>query len=572
MSRNSRTPPIALRGNESGVAMILALAVMLVLSMVIVAMGSLAVAEYSTAATLDRSTQALLAAEAGQEMAVSLLLPDDDWSSPALTGWQPVDAVYAALSQPQAFPVTGAPVGNFNVQLSHPPGLNPMANILVRSIGQVRGATRTIQFLLHRVSGADFVTYSVKAVDTTAISGGGSLQWHGSAYFEDDLTLKGGSQAGFYNDRKVASSDPGFFNNLYVCGWTGAACTDGDLDLATGNPTIGDPYHWVHVTDQVTGSSTKYNPSNFDKIAPDPFYPDVLQGAKDALAAPGNALNLTAGANLVVCTRAVTGWQTTLSPNLSLITGDPFYLPTIGTGCPAASDPSTIANIKTNPSLYVLVWEPSVTPTPGNPNLTFGGPNLPIYVPGKVIIGVDARFAGKGTIIVANHPTATSAAALLPQNGCALDFNGSGACTGSPSSGHWIRASVSPCLGTPGTDNPSTTFPGTDLAGFIVNGSAYSNLNANSCAQEMNLVAVIGDRSAPFTPGLACTNPASQAHIDTQKKLQWYGVLMAREMCLAQVPDFWQMPDLGAALPPPLAKVIFGFDGPVQVMDWRELF
>jgi len=527
MAPNTSAKPQMLRRDEAGIAMILALTVMLILSMIVVALASLAVSEYSTAATLDRSTQALLAAEAGQELAISLLRGDTDWSDNATAAWQPI-----SIGQPQAFPVVGTAVGTFNVQVRLPAGLNPITNIEVRAIGQVRGATRTIQFTLHRVSGADFVTYAVKAVDTTAISGGGSLQWHGSAYFEDALTLKGGSQAGFYNDRRVVNSDLGYFNHLYVCGWTGTACADGDLDLATGNPTIGNPYHWVHVTDRVTGSSNKYNPSNFDNLAPDPFYPDVLQGAKDALANPGNALNLTSGARLVVCTRiAATGlWQTNLAADLSLDSADPFYLPTAGTTCPAPTDTRTIVNIKTDPSLYMLLWDSSTAP-----NLTFGGPSLPIYVPGRVIIGVDVRYANKGSVVVANQPGATSPVALLPQNGCALDLNGTGTCTGSPSSGRWIKASTSPCLGSPGADNPSTTFPGADLVGFVVNGN-------------------------------------SRAHIDTQKKLQWYGVLMAREMCLAQVPDFWQMPDLAAALPPPLAKFILEASGTVQVIDWQELF
>jgi hypothetical protein len=552
--------------DESGFAMLLALTVMLILSMISVALAGLAVSEYSTAATLDRSTQALLAAQAGQELAISQLRVDADWSNNATATWQAIDA-----NQPEAFPVL-VPVGTFNVQVRQPTGLNPTGNIEIRSIGQVRGATRTIQFTLHRVSGADFVTYSITTVNTTAVSGGGTLQWHGSAYFEDDLTLKGGNQAGFYNDRKVFSSDPGFFNHLYVCGWTGTACADGDLNLSTGNPTIGNPYHWVHVTDQVTGSSTNYNPSHFDNITPDPFYPDLLQGVKDSLAAPANALNLTGPATMVICTRVVaTGlWVTTQLPDLTLTNGNPFYLPKAGTGCPSATDPRTIANIRADPSLYALVWESTATPA----SLTFSTTNssLPIYVPGKVIVGADVRFEKKGSVVVANDPLATTPAALQARNGCALDLNGTGLCTGSPSSGHWIKASVSPCQGSPGTDNPSTTFPQTDLLGLIVNGSAYSNLNGTSCNQEMNLVAVVGDRNAPTMPGLPCTNPASRAHIDIQKKLQWYGVLMTREMCLAQVPDFWQVPDLAAALPPPLVKVIVSSSGQIQVIDWQELF
>lgn len=550
---------------ESGIAMILALAVMLILSLLTVALGSLAVSEYSTAATLDRSTQALLAAEAGGERAIEILRPDIDWSDNATTtSWQAISG-----TQPEAFPAVGTPVGQYNIQVRHQVELDPVTNIVVRVIGQVGGGTRTIQYLLHRVTGADFVTYSIETVDTTNITGGGSIQWHGSVYIEDDLIFKGGTQAGFYNDRKVLSSDLGFLNNIYVCGWDGADCTDGQLDISTGNPTIGQPYYYVHVTGNpgVIGSSVNYDVDNFDNKTPDRFYPDVLQAAKDALTTPGNRLEVVAGQmQMVVCfdLPAPAGWSRQTLPNLTLLPppAPPFYLPKAGTDCPAAGDPTTITAIKSDPSLYMLAWDPV-----DSVNLTFENPNVPIYIPGSVVIGADVRYEGKGTVIVANQPGATSPDALQPQNGCALDFNTSGACVGVASTGHTIKASISPCQGSPGTDNPSTTFPATDLAAFVVNGRAYVHVNANSCAQEMNLIAIVGVHNTP--PAATCQ---ARAGISMSKKLQWYGVLMTREICLGQVPDFWQMPDMINALPAPLKDIITVSNGPIQVRNWQELF
>ena len=291
-----------LHANESGIALMMAMAIVLILSLITVALANITAAEYSTAATVDFSAQALLAAEAGGEMSLSLLRADSDWANDATTtGWQPLRS-----GEPEAFPAVGAPVGQYNMQVRHQTGLDPSTNILVRVNGTVRGATRSIQFLLHRVSGTDVVTYAIETVDITQISGGGSLQWHGSAYFEQDLSLRGGNQAGFYNDRRVFSTDAGFFNHLYVCGWTGTACTTGDLDISTGNPTIGLPYYWVHVTGSIIGSSNRFTYSNLDTLAPPPFYPDVIGEARDALSAPGNLL-ATSGSNRVLVTCRWTG-------------------------------------------------------------------------------------------------------------------------------------------------------------------------------------------------------------------------------------------------------------------------
>ena len=584
MAINGRVRPARFAKDESGIAMIMAMAVVLILSLITVALANIAVAEYSTAATLDASSQALLAAEAGGEVAISVLRADNDWTNNATTtSWQAL-----RLGQPESFPAVGPTVGQYDMQVRHQSGLDASTNILVRVSGEIRGATRTIQFLLHRVTGVDVVTYSIETVDITQISGGGSLQWHGSAYFEQDLSLRGGNQAGFYNDRRVFSSDPGFFNNLYICGWDGAACSNGDLDISTGNPTIGTPYYWVHVTGNIIGSSNRFTYSNLDNVAPPPFYPDVVGETRNALATPGNLL-ATVGSNraLVTCRWSGGGWTSVNTPDLVLRTAsgvpsdtDTFFLPRATGNATCAGYPNSIATMRSSGD-FMLMWNPT---NPSGWNLVLANPSDTIYVPGRLLVGTNIRYGGrsateggKATIYVANQPTALIPGALQPQSTCAFDLNSTtGACNGTPSSGRWIRARTSPCLGSPGTDNPNSTFvrddpntPGdqADLLAIVVNGSAYSNLNATSCDQEMNLVAIVGDRNAPVAP-----QPCSGAHIAVQRKLQWYGVLMTREMCLGQVPDFWQMPDLSTFLPPPIRSVILSGNGAVQIRNWQELF
>lgn len=558
--RSMNTPP-----QESGLAMIAALAVVMVLALISVALASLAMSEYSTAATLDRSGQAFLAADAGIEMVVAVLRNDNDWNDDANTsGWRPlyVNATFPSDDS------GASQIGQVSVYLRHSSGLDPKTNIMIKSIGTVRGATRTIQLDLHRVTGADFAIYSVRPVDTTDISGGGSLQFHGSAYFEGDLTLKGAAQAGFFNDRYVSLSDaPQFLNHLYV---------GGDLDTITGNPTIGNPYYWVHVAGALNVSGANFNVSNLDSIVPPSFYPRVLDETKQALGNPGNLLETVGGQlQIVRCRWDGSAWVKDHRTNLELSgtsATDTFFLPLETAGaanpCPAAS--VTIPQVRdSNPPLYRLMWDAQSATA----QLVFRAPDRPIYVPGQALFGRDVRYEGLGTVVVGNQPGALVPGTLTAQSGCALDFNGNGACNGTSASGRTIRARISPCQGSPGADNPQSTFArvnalgqGPDLAVFLVNGSSYSNVNANSCAQEMNLVAIVGERDLP--PGPTCT----YANVKIKRKLQWYGVLMTREMCLGQVPDFWQMPDLFGYLPE-WAKAIFS-SGPTVVMvrNWKELF
>ena len=84
-------------------------------------------------------------------------------------------------------------------------------------------------------------------------------------------------------------------------------------------------------------------------------------------------------------------------------------------------------------------------------------------------------------------------------------------------------------------------------------------ISLNSCNQEVNLVAIVGDRN-------------STGQFVIQNKLQWFGILMTRGMGLGQVPDFWQMPDMIRYLPA-WARDIFDQSGnPVVIRGWRELF
>lgn len=578
---------------QGGTAMLMALVVVLILALLTIALANVAVTEYSTAATLDHSLKALIGAEGAGEALVAFLRTQADWTSLATPeGWTN-DRLPPALREGT---LPGSDV-TYEVRVRHlpGPGYDPAVNILARVVGEARGQSRAIEFLLHKVGPADFIFYSVDNVNICSISGGGSVQFHGSAYFQADLCLKGGAESGFYNDRPVstahrdANGNQLFLNHLYV---------QGNLD-GTGNPSIGTAaqhYFYLHVAGTLVNSN-KFFYDNFDRNVKDPFYPSVVEIVTQAASTPANAgRQQGTQMELAVCEHNPTGntWAKVYTPHLSLDANRVFYLPRRtpgetgywGTDTSACPAPGTSPEaVRAEPSLYALYWDGRASPASGTSNLVIPVSDRPIYVPGKVLHGQHVRFEGKGQIVAANQPGAGvrladgTRAEVAPQSTCAWNLddpmaaNATGnECGDSNNAGYWVRAKVSPCRQPPGpgpfaNDNPNSTFVrryGANTAGdvvvFVVNGSAGSRLNANACDQEMNLMAVVGDA-------------ASNAGFSMRYKLQWYGVLMTRQMRLGQVPDFWQMPDTFGELPAWTRTILLGQNaGVVRVERWRELF
>lgn len=571
---------------ESGFATIIALVLILILSLITVALAHLSISEYSTASALDRSNQAFLAAEAGVERLIADLKGDLNWGDDL-----DVDQGVTSTAWKDRYTDTPLAYGaSFSAWLRHIAGSDPSTNMRVRSIGRARGAARSIEYVLQRLTHTDIVFYSINTVSTCNIPGGGSVQFHGSAYVEENMCLKGAAQAGFFNDRLVNRADaPNYFNNLYV---------NGNLDTDTGNPSIGTaeiPYWWLHVGGDIIGPSNNIYVVNFDNIVPPPFYPrvvdDIVRPAFEldpTLLRRGNELVIgPSTTQLVICRWNGSAWSTETSSDLILqASTDPaatppppyvIYLPRRG-AAPTCSATGTPATVRAGGD-YMLFWDGTVDPVENSTNLVFRTPERQIYVPGIVLIRRDVRYEGRGTVVVANQPTALVPANLQPQAGCALDFNSvnvdtDGLCNGNPSEGHSIKTKISPCQGTPGSDNPNSTYvsaapASSDLAIFVVNGSAFSQLNSNACAQEMNIVAIVGDRDAI---GDSICGPGAGACFSIVKKLQWYGVLMSRRLGLGQVPDFWQMPDLRLYLPVELQNLFQRTQTILQTRSWREVF
>jgi hypothetical protein len=525
--------------SEAGMAMLLAIAFMVVSALVITALSNLVLSELGTSRTLEKGTEAFAIADSAVERAIAVLRLDKDWSDQA-GATQHLDPVGVAFKplvdqfQPgggnaanQPFPANG-PVGTYTIEVRKAT-LDPTNNIWVRTLGTYGGVSRSIEVELHRLTAADFSTYSAGTYSALT-GGGGNVTIHGSAYFYSDLLIKS-VQTGFYNDRAINVGDATpYTNQLFV---------RGTLDMSKGNASIGtssQPMWSVH-------AGHIYNPSNniytyeLDNVVPAITYPNVagyiacLTGQAGCptgmtVTAPGNALSSATGP-MVIC-KGVNQPSTTTDLTFG---STYFYVPTqINANC--AAGPSST-------SAYMLVWDPTKTVSL---QLNSAQASVPILVPGVITTQQAVTYTGQGTLVAANTNTQT--------NG--LDTsNGGQVLSQNPASG---TGDVLGC----GYINAGS-MPGSDLLGIIVAGSAAMQGNSNSCNQEQDVALIVGD-----TPN---TNMFTSI-----KKVQIFGMVITEQLDTTQNPDFWQVPGLEQALPTPVLQVL-GTTGPqpVSILHWHEL-
>ena len=604
--------------SESGLAMLMAMVVVVIIGILTVAIGNLALSEYVTAVTNEHSIQAFFVADGGLERALAVLQTDEDWSDGVGvdrwandSSWQPLEDPFNADPPPgdgraidRGFPA-GVGIGTYSVYIQRvsptPPGgglggcgpsgtADAINNAWIRVVGRVGRATRGVQFLAHRLTAGEFVTYS--AQDFIVDQGGGNVTIHGSLYARQDLGLKA-VRTGVYNDRPLYSCDqPPYPNRLFVRGM---------LDMSTGNPTVGtslQPMRGVHATRLNLRNDGRQNLWTYElnNRVPDIPYPAVaeqmstwrntgyyanvlcrspLTGVASTDCAPAA---LGADARIAICADVGGNPTLMLQPNLELL-GTRFYLPTMeywsrsGETCRFGPDPANDLSDVRNPANHALRWEPSGSsagvltffPNPG----AYADPDLkdkPIFVPGRLLIGRDVTYYGHGTFAV-DYPTGDCAA---DPAACAVD-SGSQAQGGPCPSGVscQILASRKASQGIM-YDNggarscpPSgtTTMPSQDLAVFIVNGSVRLSGSSNVCEQENNAIIVAGDTAS------------SPAHIFLSlRKVQMFGIVIANQLDTRQNPDFWQVADVALYMPLPLAQLLATSGGAVVYQSWRELF
>ncbi|HLW58329.1 MAG TPA: hypothetical protein VKV57_00220 [bacterium] len=519
--------------------MLLAIAFMLITALIVVAISNLTISELGASRTLDKGTQAFTIADGAVERAVAVLRLDKDWSvkvgatqnidtngvnfKPLVDQFQPGGGNAVG----QGFPA-GNPIGTYSIEVREA-AVDPTNNIWVRTLGTYGGVSRSLEVELHRLTPADFSTYSAGTYSALK-GGGGNVTIHGSAYFYSDLLIKA-VQTGFYNDRAINIGDPApYTNQLFV---------RGTLDMSKGNASIGtssQPMWGVHAT-HINNMSKNVYTDELDNVVPVISYPNVagyiacLTGQPGCPAgvtatSPGNALSTTTGP-MVICT-GVSQPSTTTDLTFS---GTYFYVPTQGNANCAAAPPTV--------SAYMLLWDPSKT-VPLTLNSSQAG--TPLLVPGVITTQQAVTYTGKGTLVAANINGQTNA----------LDTsNGGQILAQNPASG------TGDILGCGYTN--SSSMPTTDLLGFIVGGSATMQGNSTKCNQEQDVALVVGE------------TPSTNMFTST-KNVQIFGMVVTEQLDTTQNPDFWQVPGLQQALPTPMLQVLSATGAqPVTIVRWHEL-
>jgi len=586
--------------SESGFAMLLALVVMLIISLLTVAVANVALSEYATAKTNEHAMQAFFVADGALDRALAVLGTDDDWSN-ASNSWQPLDDAFnggLAVGRPfpPAAPIPGwtysiylrsilaSPVPTGNCTGVGSSFNDPVNNVWVRSIGRVGRASRTVEFVAHRLSAGDMTTYSAQDVilNDPSATGAGNVEVHGSLYVRGDLGLKA-VQTGIYNDRPLFSGEtdpPGYCNQLWV---------KGTLDMTQGNATVGTPtqlMRGVHAA-QILVKRNR-NPADviytrsLDNDVPDIPYPDV-QGFVNILESTQTYANALSGNDLVICHKDGATFNPTpiTSSNLDLNTmSGVYYLPARAYW--NSLNPQQCGADLDNPSLnaWVLKWDCADCAAASPYGRLFFNTALndqPILVNGKVQIGMNVVVYGIGTIVV-DYPDPTQ---------WAMD---SGSNDGSGKDPSGVSPYPGPCPSNLGcqvlTSRPAsqgfycpgyTSMPCQDLPVFVVNGNVRINGSGTTTAncnyngydvpcQENDVIVVAGDWDDP-------NDPADPAHLFiSMKKVIVYGIVITNKLDTSQNPDFLQVPDVASYMPFPFAQLLGSSGGSVVYRVWREVF
>ncbi len=579
-----------IRHSESGFAMLLSLVVMLVISLITLAIANLALSEYATAKSNEHAMQAFFLADGGLDRALAVLGLEGDWSDTS-TSWQPLtdpyygDSFGLAIDRP--FP-TAPPSWTYSIYVKNTTGtslpgglcagfgsgLDPVNNVWVRVIGRVGRASRTIEFLAHRLTAGDMTTYSANDVvlnDPTA-TGAGNVEVHGSLYVRGSLGIKA-VKTGIYNDRPLFSieTDP-YCNQLWV---------KGTLDMTKGNPTVGTPAQpmWgVHAAQILLKRNQYIYTRSLDNDVPDIPYPDV-QGYVNGLKATQEYANALSGNDLIICHKddgtfdpsPLTSANLQLGP-IERVPGTPdatphtYYFPTRdywNTLSPQQCGP----NLDTAPNAWVMKWEcPAYCRTNGWGYHYFNSDlkDHPVLVNGKLIINLNVRVEGMGTIVV-DYPDQTK---------WAMD---SGDSSGKDPTG--TSSDPGPCLPsfscqilttTPASQGfacpTSTSMPCQDLAVFIVNGNVRLSGSSTDSNQENDVIIVAGDWDDPG-------DPSDPVHLFVStKRVVVYGIVIANKLDTSQNPDFRQVADIANYMPFPLAQLLGSSGGSVIVRVWREIY
>lgn len=538
--------------DESGMAMAITLATIILNLIISGTLVALALNEYHTAALGEKSRQAFQLADAAVEKAVFELQRDPEWDDGAgatadhtpgdTTTWYRLydDAGYVDNVN---FPLA-SPLGQISVRLraaasGEVPGCNSETCIWIRGTGRVKSASRRIEVLLGKITGADFTAYSARDINVGAGGGGnGVFTLHGALYVANCTDVVIGGQTycvglnlqgngAILNDRPFIGDIPGvepYHNRVYVRGYVTGEGNSWQIGLASQKM-------WgMHTAGWPGGFANQIHAFRRDDAVPDIPFADPSQLIADQKAGRANAMTA------YVCTRpagvcTAAQWQAVdlTDPNRTLtLENNKVVIPDQGSGidCTAALG-ALRCNAATGlevagASDFSLVWNGFLAP--GVTNLSTQ-PDAILHMQTRLEIRLDAIYEGRTTFLVEN---------------------------GSAQAVEIIRASVTPaCKVSQGSGCPQTFGqPNGHTYAFAVDGGVY----VRGAGLEIDLVLLAHDR-------LKNDNPQS-----------WYGLFIAGTLDFDNNPQVYTVPGLKANLPPGVAAFMRAGAFGVQVFRWRELF
>ncbi|MDR7416396.1 MAG: hypothetical protein QN193_04540 [Armatimonadota bacterium] len=617
-------------GPERGMALVVALITVMVLLLFTAALVTAAITETFTAQTAEDSARAFLVADAAAARALASLRLDANWAEADPGGRDAVGRCeggvlydllggecmrdvpyprYGAIAASATAPPGGAsePVcaaksvtssaaspsplpdaqsfGRYTVTVLGTSGPN---EIRLRAVGTVGRASRGFEFTVHRVTPADFVSYSALRVDATRV-GNGTFRIHGSVYVRGDWEFKGNSQQ--LNDRPVStgdSEDPVYDNQTFVCG---------NLILQ-GNAQIGTPQKpmlGVHIAGERIdrGGAMEVYKLLQDKVVPDIRLANVfratrcIRGLEDPTPQPPineenctrefpglwdrytNHLDASGSASRLVVLKPPGGsgsWveDSTQTQNLTLGTQE-WRIPKRGKvdACKNHSSGASLGDVLRHCAAYYYYDRNEAKGT------LYVAAGQVIYIPGSLSVLRDVDYRVDDDPTQACNPAAGDSDPCRPDDGALLVVacESGTACnpnSASPAYGFDVREMLrAQRRASSGVFYPQTTFPTRDLLTVLVHGRVRFGLSGNPANQEINLVVLSGCEA-----GL----PPERCDLTMQKNLQLYGSVISRLLVFEQNVDLYQVPDLRRYLPLTLDNFLAAPGGSaVVVTSWREI-
>ena len=538
--------------NEAGVALASTLATIILNLMVSATLVALVLNEYQTAALAEESRQAFQLADGAAAKAMFELQRDGEWDDSlgatadhtpgnTTTWYRLYDG--ARYVDNMDFP-SSSPLGRITVLLRAPgpgevPGCNSETCIWIRATGRVKNASRRIEVLLGKITGADFTAYSASDINVGAGGGGnGVFTLHGALYVANCSNVVVGGQTycvglnlqgngAILNDQPFIGDTPGiepYHNRVYVQGYLTGQGNSWQIGLDVQKM-------WgVHAAGWPASYENQIDAYRRDDAVPIIPFADPSQLIADQKANASNELVA------YVCTRPAGvctpgQWDqvdlNNLNGTLALENNAKVVIPDKGSGINCkelahAYTCSTATGLNVGGTTdFSLVFNGFLGPGVTNLWTQRGGY---LHMRSQLAITTDVRYEGFTTFLIENP------------NAQAVE----------------IRNSVTPvCKVSQWTGCPQTFGQaGGNAYALAVDGGVY----VRGAGLEVDLVMLAHGTLRNDNPQL------------------WYGWFIADQLDFDNNPQIYTVPNLKANLPPGVGEFVRSGAFGVEIFRWRELF